>query len=291
MDQTTEGKYWDMVLELDWPRSASQDKRIKTMLCFTQKHRSALSDFTKFVRNKARELRDVINSYEEKTGKSCNVGDDGFSDLCYHIVGLGKTQFKAVIARPQLALKRAQQGNFEESFAYMLHFDDLAENITPQRYVNWAAKEIKNLATYAETITSNQRQEILADLTCAMYKIASGDFDIKPWLIKDYYKVYAKAIGDDKDAQYTIPNLLLDLSEYAPYFSKESLATLRPAKVGQFTDFNRKAAIAALNQDILQQLKHNNEARSIFVQAGFVPFATRSNESLRKALLERHLQA
>ena len=259
------------------------------MLQFVKNHKAEIQGFTAFVRGKARELRDVINAYEEKSGKSCGTGDDGFSDLCYHIVGLGETVYNATIARPQLAINRAQKNNYEESFAYVLHFDDLAESIDPQRYVNWAAKEIKHLAAYAETTTSNERQTILARLNDAMHQIASGNFDVKPWLIKDYYKVYANAIGSDKDGCYSIPNLLLDLTEYAQFFSKEALAALKPVKTPKFETLNREKAVSALNQDFLHQLRYNAEARELVLRKGFTPFASRSNDSLRKALKDRNL--
>ena len=50
-----------------------------------------------------------------------NLGDDGYSDLLAHIIGLGQAEYEAVMADPSLGRERAKRYDFEESFSYCFH--------------------------------------------------------------------------------------------------------------------------------------------------------------------------
>lgn len=63
------------------------------------------------------DLYKVVDKYARKT-KTYMGGDDSFSDLLNHIIGLGKAEYDAVMADPSLAAKRYEEDAFTESFSY-----------------------------------------------------------------------------------------------------------------------------------------------------------------------------
>jgi hypothetical protein len=68
-------------------------------------------------------LHRTIEAWEEDNDKKISLGDDGFSDLVSHIVGLGSKEYEAVLADPKLAYDRAKRGDFSESFSYAIPSD------------------------------------------------------------------------------------------------------------------------------------------------------------------------
>jgi hypothetical protein len=77
-----------------------------------------------FVNARANDLYQAVEEYEATHG-SLEVGsDDSFSDLRYHIVGLGQVQFERHLANPMLIAERYAKGEYEESFAYCFQEPD-----------------------------------------------------------------------------------------------------------------------------------------------------------------------
>ncbi len=66
------------------------------------------------------ELQSRIQHFEKDNGVSCECGDDGFSDLTHHIVGLGREEYEKVMADPMLAVERGRKCEYEESFSYCI---------------------------------------------------------------------------------------------------------------------------------------------------------------------------
>ena len=50
-----------------------------------------------------------------------NIGDDGFSDLVAHAVGLGKDVYSAVLKNPKLLMIPARENKYIENFTYSFH--------------------------------------------------------------------------------------------------------------------------------------------------------------------------
>ena len=74
------------------------------------------------------------------------VGDDSYSDLIAHIIGLGRDEYYSTLNNPQLAIIRAKDGRFSESFSYVLPYvdnqSDMPNPLDYNTYVNWANRII-----------------------------------------------------------------------------------------------------------------------------------------------------
>ena len=56
-----------------------------------------------------------------------DLGGDSFSDLCYHVVGMGKSFFESVLKQPKLVLGLS----YVESFAYCIPGEFQYELLSP----------------------------------------------------------------------------------------------------------------------------------------------------------------
>lgn len=65
-------------------------------------------------------LDEAITRWENGNNKTCECGDDSYSDLKCHMVGRGKEMYGAVLADPSIAYEASRQGNYVESFAYCI---------------------------------------------------------------------------------------------------------------------------------------------------------------------------
>lgn len=106
---------WDIVDQIGWGTKTTDYKFISRMLL--RMSGAKRNEFETFVRSKYDELSKKL--YDIVDGPS----DDGFSDLCWHIVGLGKIEFDNCMRNPLSAQERYDTDQYEESFAYCLHFD------------------------------------------------------------------------------------------------------------------------------------------------------------------------
>lgn len=66
----------------------------------------------------------------ESGGGELPVGSDGMDDLIAHVIGLGRAEHEDHLARPERIRERAGQGDFTESFAYAIPYE---EHYAPDR--------------------------------------------------------------------------------------------------------------------------------------------------------------
>lgn len=109
---------WDIIDTLKWNKDHDYARCQAEIM--DNLSPQAAEEFGAEVRSLAANVMKAIDMWEKQTHKSVGVGDDGFSDLCYHIVGCGQTEYERVLADPSLAHDRANRGDFRESFAYAL---------------------------------------------------------------------------------------------------------------------------------------------------------------------------
>ena len=79
-------------------------------------------------------------------------GGDSADDCRRHIVGLGKAEYDKVMAKPHLAEKRYKSGDYRESFAYCIPYDSDFEDLKPDRYVEWAARNVEELGEHVDAV-------------------------------------------------------------------------------------------------------------------------------------------
>lgn len=119
-----------------------------------------MRDLEQFVSARASDLYGAVKRYEADPaeggcgGRDLEVGsDDGFSDLRYHIVGMGKDEFDACMGDPEKMEIRSRKGEYTESFHYVFQEPE------PPRTKAQKDKAVADLLTAAEDF-ENLVQEI-----------------------------------------------------------------------------------------------------------------------------------
>ena len=113
----TNSEAWALIEKMGWSKQADYNEIARTF--FKKLGTLKMQKLEKFVKDRASELYSAVTKYESETGGELEVGsDDGFSDLRYHIVGMGKLIFDESLADPQLMQTRYSHGNYKESFIY-----------------------------------------------------------------------------------------------------------------------------------------------------------------------------
>lgn len=115
--QLTAELAWTLIAQMGWSKQADYKAIAQTF--FKKLGKSGMKKLDQFVGDRVSQLGTAVANYERETGKSLEVGsDDGFSDLRYHIVGMGQEIFDEALRDPQVMQTRSRQGNYKESFAY-----------------------------------------------------------------------------------------------------------------------------------------------------------------------------
>lgn len=124
-----EPAFWSQVAAIDWgggrpiPALAAElAARVPLVACVALHNR---------LHRLGHDLRAALEAWEAASGAHLPCGDDSFGDLTDHIVGLGRDVYRATLADPGLALRRAEARDYRESFAYVFqraeHLYDVAE--------------------------------------------------------------------------------------------------------------------------------------------------------------------
>lgn len=141
-----EARFWALVDSLGWGTKTTNYRALKKELVRNMSPNEAEEMRTTFAQMTAN-LSRVLSRWEEEGyewGQSGNprafgLGDDSWNDLLAHIVGLGKREYKAVLADPMKAWNRARKGDFKESFAYALPYSSDYALLDVSQYIQRAA--------------------------------------------------------------------------------------------------------------------------------------------------------
>ena len=119
-----DSKYWEAVAASGWCDSTDEHLPIKkNLIDFLNKE--DVSDFYDFVQAAVHVLYGRVDEWEKESNQKIYLGDDGFSDLLSHIVGLGKEEYDSVLESPVRAWTRSHNGyavpgGYQESFLYCI---------------------------------------------------------------------------------------------------------------------------------------------------------------------------
>lgn len=128
--------FWSFTEPYGWGTKTTDFKEIKKDL------------MRRLTAEQAHAFRKSFEEYRGALYKACfhtveGCGDDSFSDLISHIVGLGRKEYEATLANPRLAQNRCRENKYTESFAYAIPSKDSYEDITIEHYLKWAADIIE----------------------------------------------------------------------------------------------------------------------------------------------------
>lgn len=113
---------WELIKGMGWKLI---DKRTDLAniqrKAFTEYGTMLMKELEDFARSKVSLLYQAVENYEKYNEELDIFSDDGFNDVCYHVVGLGYDAFTNALNAPHLLESRYTKGNYSESFAYCFH--------------------------------------------------------------------------------------------------------------------------------------------------------------------------
>jgi len=284
--------FWALVKEQNWPATAKNTDYEKARF-FTNHTVEVCGEYRKTIREKYLNLHDAMVSWERNSHRHVPCGDDGYSDLLNHIIGLGQKIYEASLKNPTLIFNRAEKGMYVESFYYVVPGEYDLVDLNPQKYVDWAAKTYYEIVHGKKMDTGKIRnpykrlknQYAVDQAIQVCTEVAAGNFELKGWNVESAHRL-ANNLG-----QWTVPNLILDVMTYREFFTKNDIAAItfhaffRESPTAK--RFDREKAVKMLNEKLLHKLLAS-ENRDIvakkIVEEGFVPYAKRSWEELQKLL-------
>lgn len=118
---------------------------------FKQFGKTGMEKLREFVDDRVKELGEAVEKYEREVGPLEVGSDDGFSDLRYHVVGLGQEPFNWAMEYPKTLEHRYKGGLYKESFAYCFLEPE------PPRTEEQRKKTLANLMAKIEEVDKQAR--------------------------------------------------------------------------------------------------------------------------------------
>ncbi len=116
--EMTREEFWTIVESVGWKTVDCDYKRGRAVLRQALPTTAALRQYERHFGTHIRALGDAINSFEEQEDVQLHCGDDSFSDLMAHVIGLGREEYERTLADPDLAYVRSVDADYRESFSY-----------------------------------------------------------------------------------------------------------------------------------------------------------------------------
>jgi len=136
-----DSEFWKEVEAIKWARPSTNYRDIskKLLLEWTPEKAKAFHEKMNQLRGKL--YKAITDAEKRGVIEQIPVGDDSFSDLLHHIIGLGKREYDAVMKDPKKALDRVRRDDFVESFGYAIPHPGEWARLDFKRYRQWAAEQ------------------------------------------------------------------------------------------------------------------------------------------------------
>jgi len=164
----TNEKFWETVKKAKWTSDHNYDRiKYQWMRELTPSQIEGLRrKFDKFRARLDNKITSVVHG----------VGDDSFSDVLAHIIGMGKEAYDAVMKDPSLAQQLIDDNKYRESFSYAFPYKDDYHLIDPQYLISRATSYLEDLSELTSAITSQRDAETLRDMIKRLRIAETGDF-------------------------------------------------------------------------------------------------------------------
>ena len=203
--------FWEIVKNARWTSDHNYD-RIKY-----QWMRTMTLPQAEGLRRKFDKFRSRLDN--KITDKVHGVGDDSFSDVIAHIIGMGKHAYDLVMKDPSLAQRLIDAHEYVENFGYAFPDKDDYNLIEPKYLIKQATgylEELSELTSNRSAIKSQEDAETLRDMIKRLRAAESGDFKkaTQGW-DRSKYKHWGKIVDNtDHDVLYGPPNLIDELKAF-----------------------------------------------------------------------------
>jgi hypothetical protein len=228
--------FWELVKSAAWASDFNYVRiKIQLMKSLTA---TAQNEYETIFNKMTGVLAKTIDQYCEENDTTIGCGDDSFSDLVAHIVGLGQAEYDAAIKDPGIAVKRASKGQYKESFAYSVPSALDQESISKDNYMSRAKEylESEGLAYFIK-LPDNKKEalsvlndvDVEKNVKFIIYKlqeVASGNMeplDVQNFQNKDFGNDSIKenelfmawnTVTPALSLHYGVPNLINDYNRY-----------------------------------------------------------------------------
>lgn len=136
----SDAEFWKIVEMLKWGRPKTDYRRMQKQLMRMWRPEDAKA-FRTTMDKLYGALDKAFSKWENEERKRVELGDDGYSDLLHHIIGLGKREYDKVMKDPSLAYDRGQKLKFTESFSYAIPHETDWQRLDVAKYVRWAEEQ------------------------------------------------------------------------------------------------------------------------------------------------------
>lgn len=189
--ECAEGVFWECVAEIGWPVESTTLTKATILRAWTPEFGTA---FRKIMEAKTSHVYKVVGAAEkkldQKTRDSYYLSDDGLSDFCNHIVGMGWSVFEDETRHPEKLFKRAAAHDYEESFSYVIPY----EPSTTRSFEEWAKTvgyDIREENFSPSHMDERSYEEYIASIRESHMECLRGDWrNIEP----DHYAKSAERI-------------------------------------------------------------------------------------------------
>lgn len=207
-------KFWEVVKQVKWTSDHNYTRiKYQFMRSFTKPQVDGLRQ----------RLEQMTNNLDRKLSNRVEgVGDDGYSDLLAHIVGMGKESYDAVLADPTMAQDIIDKNQYKESFSYAFPFEDDWNNLNLQHLIKEAEKYLETLVRMTgshSSIKSQASAETIKDMIKRLRIAMSGDFKkaTRGW-DTDTYNRWSDFVDETNfGGHHGPPNLINDLRDFITY--------------------------------------------------------------------------
>ena len=130
-----ESTFWACVAEIQWPVENNDLVKAEILRAWTPEFGTA---FRKILTEKENAVYKAVEDGEkhldQETRGSYYLSDDGLSDFCAHVVGMGWAVFSGETRDPAKLFKRAADHDYKENFSYVVPY----EPSTTRSFEDWA---------------------------------------------------------------------------------------------------------------------------------------------------------
>jgi len=206
---------WKLIEAMNWEKYSKEYRgyyEVASNLSETHT-KEVIEEMQEFVTARVHELCICIDTYEKANNTRCGEygGDDSFSDMVCHVVGLGEAKFNEIMNDP----KKLNGMEFVESFSYCFPRSDEFEYINQDYHTKRALMAINELTRILnENKPGSSDVMIIKDLMDRFLLMLAGDFKDA---LQDYnydtdYDIHYKFESNDCNAMFA--NYISDFAEF-----------------------------------------------------------------------------
>ena len=216
----TNERFWEIIDKVDWPRENYDQIKVDLLMTLSPNEVEELRD------ELYRRISKVREAFNEARDKETWISDDGLSDLCNHVVGLGKQEYNWRLNNPDVLINDYKEGNFVESLSYALPYlqdyqklgnayyrhrsnskaEDIREITENDRLAKSIQEKAKRLVSTMESFPDVKLRwfdcENESEFLDHLWKLAEDlDSEIKGWPIRNLisdYRTYAIHGSNDR---------------------------------------------------------------------------------------------